>query len=633
MPASEEDQDKTWVLPAKAAPASPAAAAAIAVDKESNALSVGTMIGEFEITGLIGIGGFGIVYLAHDQSLGRNIALKEYMPASLAARIDGLTVSVQSDRLAETFAIGLRSFVNEARILAQFDHPALVKVYRFWEANGTAYMVMPFYEGITLKQALQKMPQAPSEDWLRAIINPLLDALEVIHRDNCFHRDIAPDNILLLADGRPLLLDFGAARRVISDRTQALTVILKPGYAPLEQYAEVPQVKQGAWTDIYAMAAVVYNAITGRPPMPSVARSMNDTMPPLSKVAAGRYSAGFLAAIDRALAVKPGDRPQTIAEWRTLLAQKDAATPPAQPALAERGTAGEAAREAAPLPGKKRTGLLAGLAGAALLASAGAYYALRPQPATPVAPTPQSAATTPTPAALPTAAQPPAGAAGTSSTRADEPTTPSGQTKVATAGGQGVTEKELVDLLLGKNGAAGRGGKTFDPVDMLEEIHRQRDVEHLVTVLPEKAKVRIGQDKLRFRVTSLKPGYLYILMVGTDRSHFNLLFPNAIDADNAIAGDGELNLPRSGWAMTAAGPAGTNRFVAFVSENRRDFTAAGLKKIDPFAEFPLKQAAKIAAEAPAGAGNPFAGKVICPSGQQKCSSRYGAAVFSIEEID
>jgi len=625
MPASEEDHDKTWVLPAKAAPASPATAAAVAVDKESNALSVGTKIGEFEITGLIGIGGFGIVYLAHDQSLGRNIALKEYMPASLAARLDGLTVSVQSDRLAETFAIGLRSFVNEARILAQFDHPALVKVYRFWEANGTAYMVMPFYEGITLKQALQKMPQAPSEDWLRAIINPLLDALEVIHRDNCFHRDIAPDNILLLADGRPLLLDFGAARRVISDRTQALTVILKPGYAPLEQYAEVPQVKQGAWTDIYAMAAVVYNAITGRPPMPSVARSMNDTMPPLSKVAAGRYSAGFLAAIDRALAVKPGDRPQTIAEWRTLLGQKDAAATPAQPSP----PTPEAGREATPATAKKPTALLAGLAGAALLVSAGAYYALRPHSSTPVAPTPSPVA--PTPAASATAAQPATSPAGSSPTRAEEPT-PSEPTKVATAGGQGVTEKELVDLLLGKNGAAGRGGKAFDPVDMLEEIHRQRDAEHLVTVLPEKAKVRIGQDKLRFRVTSLKPGYLYILMVGTDRSHFNLLFPNAIDADNAIAGDGELNLPRSGWAMTAAGPAGTNRFVAFVSENRRDFTAAGLKKIDPFAEFPLKQAAKIAAEAPPGAGNPFAGKVICPT-SQKCSSRYGAAVFTIEEID
>ncbi len=625
MPAPEEDHDKTWVLPAKAAPASPAASVAAAVDKESNALSVGTRIGEFEITGLIGIGGFGIVYLAHDQSLGRNIALKEYMPASLAARLNGLTVSVQSDRLAETFAIGLRSFVNEARILAQFDHPSLVKVYRFWEANGTAYMVMPFYEGITLKQALQKMPQAPSEDWLRAVIDPLLDALEVIHRDHCFHRDIAPDNILLLADGRPLLLDFGAARRVISDRTQALTVILKPGYAPLEQYAEVPQVKQGAWTDIYAMAAVVYNAITGRPPMPSVARSMNDTMPPLSKVAAGRYSPGFLAAVDRALAVKPGDRPQTIAEWRSLLAQTDAVALPDPPAAPpeKAGVRSVAARKG------NRTALLAGLTGAALLLTAGAYYALRPKSEPPLTPIPPAAVTPPaSPAAVAPAALP---AAGAQTPPAGEPTPP-GVAKVATAGGQGVSEKDLVDLLLGKNGAAGRGSKPFDPVDMLQEIYQQRDVDHLVTVLPEKAKVRIGHDKLRFRVTSLKPGYLYILMVGTDRSHFHLLFPNAIDADNAIAGDGELNLPRPGWAMTAGGPAGSNRFVAFVSENRRDFSAAGLKKVDPFAEFPLKQAARVAAEAPASGGNPFAGKVICPSGHS-CSSRYGAAVFTIEEVE
>ena len=245
------------------------------------------------------------------------------MPASLAARIEGLTVAVKSARLAQTFAIGLRSFVNEARMLALFDHPALVKVFRFWEGNGTAYMVMPFYEGITLKQTLQRMPGPPDEAWLRRVIDPLLDALEVLHRENCFHRDIAPDNILLLTDGRPLLLDFGAARRVISDRTQALTVILKPGYAPLEQYAEVPHVKQGAWTDIYALAAVVYNAITGRPPTPSVGRSINDTLVPLTKVAAGRYRHSFLSALDRALAVKPEDRPQTIAEFRALLALEE----------------------------------------------------------------------------------------------------------------------------------------------------------------------------------------------------------------------------------------------------------------------------------------------------------------------
>jgi hypothetical protein len=137
---------------------------------------------------------------------------------------------------------------------------------------------------------------------------------------------------------------------------------------------------------------------------------------------------------------------------------------------------------------------------------------------------------------------------------------------------------------------------------------------------------------LRFRINSAKPGYVYILMVGTDKDRFNLLFPNAIDADNGIAGDGELNLPRPGWAMTAGGPAGVDRFVVIVSENRRDFSAAGLRKVDPFAEFPRQVAERVARDAPPAGGSPFAGTVVCPTGQ-KCSAAYGAALFSIEEIN
>ncbi len=614
-----EEYERTWVVRQPASPSpspQPAVAGAAGeADASSNALPLGTRIGEFEIVNLVGIGGFGIVYLAHDHSLGRYVALKEYMPSSLAARVEGLTVAVKSARLAETFAIGLRSFVNEARILAQFDHRSLVKVYRFWEGNGTAYMVMPFYEGVTLRQTLQKMPGPPSEEWLRALIDPLLDALEVIHHDNCFHRDIAPDNILLLADGRPLLLDFGAARRVIGDRTQALTVILKPGYAPLEQYAEDPHVKQGAWTDIYALAAVVYNAITCRPPMASVARSINDTMVPLSQAAAGRYSTAFLQAMDRALAVRPEDRPRSVAEFRALLAVHDAPGTPA-------GKSSPAASPQAPAAkGKGRAIWLVGIAGTALAIAGGAFYTWRSAPDASsrqleVAQAKSSPETPP--AAAATAAAPSAPVA-----------------ELQTADRKPVNELQLVDMLLGKNGTTNPSGnavKPFDPVDVLQDIYRQRDHEHVVTVVPEKAKVRIGQDKLRFRITSLKPGYVYILMVGTDNNHFNLLFPNALDADNGIAGDGDLSLPRPGWAMTAAGPPGSNRFVVIVSENRRDFTAAGLRKVDPFAEFPLKLAEPIALKARAEGGNPFAGKVVCPTGRT-CSSSYGAALFVIDEVD
>jgi serine/threonine protein kinase len=186
-------------------------------------------------------------------------------------------------------------------------------------------MVMPYYEGPTLKAALAELGRAPSEDELRAWLRPLLDALAVMHAAQCYHRDIAPDNILLTPRG-PLLLDFGAARRVIGDMTHAITVVLKPGYAPIEQYGDVASMAQGAWTDLYALACVVYYAITGKTPMSSVERLMDDRLAPLGVTAADRYSPAFLRAIDAALAVRPGDRPQDERRFRALL---DADRPPA----------------------------------------------------------------------------------------------------------------------------------------------------------------------------------------------------------------------------------------------------------------------------------------------------------------
>ena len=284
--------------------------------RSGNALADGARLAEFEVRGVIGEGGFGIVYLAWDGSLQRQVAIKEYMPATLAARTHGSLVMPRTDKSTETFALGLRSFVNEAQLLASFDHPSLLKVYRFWEANGTAYMVMPYYQGTTLKKALNALDAPPEEGWLRRQLGQLLDALDVMHGGHCYHRDIAPDNILLLDNGTPLLLDFGAARRVIGDATHALTAFLKPGYAPVEQYAEMPTMKQGPWTDLYALGSVVHYAITGRTPPESVARLVNDTMVPLATVAAGRYSDRFLRAIDHALAVRPEARPQSAIELR-----------------------------------------------------------------------------------------------------------------------------------------------------------------------------------------------------------------------------------------------------------------------------------------------------------------------------
>ena len=302
-----QDPDRTVVLAAGDAA------------RVGNALALGTRMGEFEITGLVGEGGFGIVYLAHDHTLDRSVALKEYMPSDMARRTPGGAVSVKSARHAETFETGRRSFVNEARLLARFDHPSLVKVYRFWEANGTAYMVMPYYEGVTLTTALRDLGGPPDEAWLKRLLSQVLDALEVIHAERCYHRDIAPDNILMLPEGTPVLLDFGAARRVVGDASSALTVILKPGYAPIEQYAEDPGLKQGPWTDLYALASVAHFAIMGRPPVPATARLLSDPQKPLVIAAAGRYSDAFLSGIDAALSVRPEERPLNINEFRDAL--------------------------------------------------------------------------------------------------------------------------------------------------------------------------------------------------------------------------------------------------------------------------------------------------------------------------
>lgn len=283
----------------------------------------GTRIHDYRIDRVLGEGGFGIVYLATDIVLERQVAIKEYLPSSMATRAgQSLTVLVKSAIHEETFSIGLRSFVNEAKLLARFDHPALLKVHQFWEGNGTAYMAMPYYQGPTLKAALAKLGRLPTESEVRAWLMPLLDALEVIHNEHCYHRDIAPDNILLTDHG-PLLLDFGAARRVIGDLTHALTAMLKPGFAPIEQYGEMPGITQGPWTDIFALASVLYAAISGGRTMASVERLLNDQMRPLATVAAGRCGNAFLAAIDVALSIHPKDRPQSIAEFRALLTADD----------------------------------------------------------------------------------------------------------------------------------------------------------------------------------------------------------------------------------------------------------------------------------------------------------------------
>ena len=289
---------------------------------DHDALPAGTRFGEFEIIRVLGVGGFGIVYLAQDHSLERQVALKEYMPTALAARGVGPMITVRAGSFAETYAMGLRSFINEARLLARFDHPSLVKVYRFWEDNGTAYMVMPYLQGRTLRDARRAMGHPPDEAWIRGLLAPVLDALELLHREGVFHRDIAPDNILLPPEGVPILLDFGAARRVIGGRTQSLTAILKPSYAPIEQYAEMASMRQGPWTDLYALGAVLYYLLFGVPPAPATARAVQpeiDSSEQIEQRIVAGVSPRLLGVVAWMLGVRPLERPQNVASLRAAL--------------------------------------------------------------------------------------------------------------------------------------------------------------------------------------------------------------------------------------------------------------------------------------------------------------------------
>jgi len=278
-----------------------------------NALPAGHALQEYRIERVLGVGGFGLTYLALDENLNLRVALKEYLPADIALRAPDRTIAPCSGEMAELFDWGKRRFLDESRTLASFRHPNIVRVMRFFEANGTAYMVMEFVEGAPLPDWIStRRPLAEAQ--VAALVAPLLDGLEVVHKSGFTHRDIKPPNIYIRDDSSPVLLDFGAARQKSSE----LTALVTPGYAPFEQYHA--QGKQGAWSDIYALGGVLYWIVTGNSPHEAAARIRADTMPPAVQAAdKSGYRPEFLAAIDWALAPHEDQRPQSVPEWRAAL--------------------------------------------------------------------------------------------------------------------------------------------------------------------------------------------------------------------------------------------------------------------------------------------------------------------------
>src|SRR5215468_8831019 len=279
-------------------------------------LPVGTMLRGYELKSILGQGAFGITYRARDLTLGRDVAIKEYLPTTLALREGRTTVLPRSPEHAEQFAWGRERFLDEARTLAKLDRtPAIVRVHDFLEDNGTAYMVMGLVEGENLNRRLLREGRL-APDAVERLLYPLLDGLEEVHGIGFLHRDIKPANIMLDVHGRPTLIDFGAARAAMAGRSTTMTAIFTPGYAAVEQYYSK---ELGPWTDIYGLSATMCHAITGRIPPSSIERVVQDSWEPLADQKLDGYSAEMLAGIDAGMVIPVAQRPQSIVEWRHML--------------------------------------------------------------------------------------------------------------------------------------------------------------------------------------------------------------------------------------------------------------------------------------------------------------------------
>jgi len=288
-----------------------------------NALPSGYQIHWYVITKILGQGGFGITYLAEDSNLGRDVAIKEYLPTGMAIREGDDSIQPVTGEQGEQYRWGLDRFISEAQTLARFKHQNIVHVYSVFSENNTAYMVMEYEQGRGL-DAILKEQKTLSENKINTILHPLLEGLEQVHEFGFIHRDIKPANIFIREDGTPVLLDFGSARLSLGEHTQNLTAMVSPGFAPFEQYSSTGD-KQGPWTDIYGLGATLYRAVIGRSPPNAMDRSESllqhsrDNYVPIHEMNPAGYSPALLDAIDAAMSFKTTERPQSISAWREII--------------------------------------------------------------------------------------------------------------------------------------------------------------------------------------------------------------------------------------------------------------------------------------------------------------------------
>jgi serine/threonine protein kinase len=288
------------------------------------ALTPGYQIEHFRIEATLGKGGFGITYVALDLQLGKRVAIKELLPDSIATRVDGSTVVPHSASMQENWEWARERFLDEARILAGFSHPAIVGVHRLIEANGTVYMVMDYVEGESYQARLRRAGCEPDQASLMAVVGPILDGLSEVHAKGLLHRDIKPDNILISRRGHPILIDFGSARSSIG-ATMTMTSIVTHGYSPIEQYQT--KGKMGPWTDIYALGAVMCRAITGKRPPVAADRMMNDDFQWVSYLEVPGYSKHFLQAVDWTMRLPTQERPQSVVDFHRALSRIETSNP------------------------------------------------------------------------------------------------------------------------------------------------------------------------------------------------------------------------------------------------------------------------------------------------------------------
>ncbi len=287
-----------------------------AAPKSALHLPPGTVLQDKYLLGrVLGQGGFGITYLAWDMTLDLKLAIKEYFPLGIASRSSGQpSMEMPTGELKEHYSFGLERYLKEAKTLARFsEHPNIVTVRDFFEANNTAYIVMNYIDGRTMEEYLKSAGGKITYSHALKVMMPVLDALKEMHREGILHRDISPDNIFIGNDGRVILIDFGAARQEMREKSKSFSVILKAGYAPEEQYRS--RGSQGPWTDIYAAGGTLYRCITGEIPPEAVDRLIEETLIPPSHFGI-EISETSENALLKALAVKANDRYQTVREFQ-----------------------------------------------------------------------------------------------------------------------------------------------------------------------------------------------------------------------------------------------------------------------------------------------------------------------------